>query len=55
LLAPEFVHHDLAALIVALAGVDATANFLKVLRRGLPDLRLEIEDIWAPTIVSSSV
>ncbi len=46
-LAPGFVRHDLSNVIGVLTGGDATADFLQTLRRGLPDMRLDIEEIIA--------
>lgn len=43
----EFVRHDLADVVSAIQGGAATADFLQMVRRGLPDLHLYMEDILA--------
>ena len=44
---PDFVRHDLAEAFPRVEGTQGVTDFLQMVRAALPDLRIEIEDIFA--------
>lgn len=46
-LAPEFLRHDLAGYLEPIVGQDGIVDFLGMLRQALPDMRVELEDVFA--------
>ena len=46
LFAPDMVRHDLTAMIADSEGGEAVADFLQMLRQAMPDLHMELEDVF---------
>ncbi len=44
--APDMVRHDLTAMIADSEGGEAVADFLQMLRQAMPDLHMELEDVF---------
>jgi len=44
--APDMVRHDLTALIANSEGGEAVTDFLQMLRQAMPDLHMELEDVF---------
>jgi len=47
LYAPDIVRHDLANVIDQIEGVSGVAGYLALLRTALPDLHIELSDVFA--------
>ena len=44
--APDMVRHDLTSMIANSEGGEAVTNFLQMLRQAMPDLHMELEDVF---------
>jgi predicted ester cyclase len=47
LFAPAMVRHDLTAMIANAEGGQAVASFLQMIRDAMPDLHIELEDVFS--------
>ncbi len=47
IIAPGFVRHDLAGAWLDVAGPGGVTDFISMLRAAMPDLKVEIEDLFA--------